>query len=479
MKPANLLINSALSLAANVSNKAANVFAFLLITQLADPHTAGVFSLATTYLAIFTGLMASIDELSIRQMAREPQASSQLFNAYFALRLVLSGLCYGALALVVHFLAGYQATTSLALLIFGISLIPENLGLASQAALIAHENFRIPLLASFSSLTLKLLGAIIVLAGDLDTNILGWAWIVGSSLGAVIAFAGASRYTRPFHIQWQPFIRFWQQNFQLLTPFLRMGLFLTLEYQIDVIILSFFHNETVVSQYSAAATIAFAFYLLAQSIRIAVFPVMVRYQKEAPEKLARFYDRLVFYLGALALPISAGLILISPSLIELIYPPDYQNAALPLQILSAFILFHFLTIPNSRMLLVYNQQNYLIQSLFASMVVNLSANLLLIPSLGAIGAATARVLSALTIFLLTQFRVTSRLHAHNLLRNLAAPVFAALVMAVGILLIRPQSLWFAIPFGVILDIIALLSIRPLSYEEKLWLRNSLKSFIEK
>ena len=67
-----LMRDALLALVFHVAPRFANVILFILIGRLAGPEQAGIFSLATTYLLIITTTMRGLDDLLIRQVAREP-----------------------------------------------------------------------------------------------------------------------------------------------------------------------------------------------------------------------------------------------------------------------------------------------------------------------------------------------------------------------------------------------------------------------
>jgi O-antigen/teichoic acid export membrane protein len=458
-----------LSFSTNVVMKAVNTVALILIARLNQADQAGIFSLGTTYLVIFTATAWGLDELMVRQVARNRQEAGQYFGPFLSLRVLISLAAYALMYLFIHSVMGYANSTAYPILILGISLIPDSLSSVGQALLAAHERLEIPLIAGGIASIIKLGGAVLALFYGNGLPQVGWAWVAGSCVGAVITLWAAARQAGRLRFAMWLNRLFWSTNLRLAVPFLTIGFLLTLEYQTDVIILSKVRGVAEVGWYGAVTTIVFALTMIAQSYRAAVYPLMVRYQKTDPGKLGHLYDLSMFYLGSLALPMAAGLTLLSRPIILTVYKSDFYNAILPLQIIAWYMVFNYLNIPNSRIMLVGEQQKRLTYFLIASMGLNIILNLILDPLLGAVGASVARVCSALVFFFINYYYVNRHIHAHHLIQGLKTPLFATLVMSGVVWVVRGFSMWLAILAGMLVFIGTIIALRGITVEEKLWI----------
>lgn len=471
---ARLLRNTVLTTGVNLATKAVNVLVFILIARRAGAEPAGIFSLATTYLLIFTALVWGLDDLMVRQVARNREAARQYLGAFLAVRLALVLVLYGGLYLFVARIMGYAPATVAPILIFGLSLIPDSLGLVAQSLMVAYERLEVPFGAAVFASLVKLAGGAAVFMG-FGLVTVGWFWVAGSTAGALVLLAAALRLAGRPQLSALRDRAFWQEHARMAGPFLVIGFLLTLEYQLDVVVLSAVRGEAEVGWYSAAVVIAFALTLFSQAFRVAVYPLMARYRQEAPEKLERLYDLAFVYLGAAALPMAAGLSLLSEPILLLVYGPSFRPAVLPLQIIAWSLIFLYLNVPNSRLMLVNEQQGWLSRLLFASMGVNLVLNLALDPFLGATGAAVARLASTLAFFLpnylyvLRHYRAGQRPFAPLLL-----PAIATALMAAVVWLARDLALWVSIPLGAGTYLLALLALRGVPADERRLLQEALR-----
>lgn len=427
----------------------ANVLLFILIGRLAGPAEAGIFSLATTYLIIFTTITRGLDDLVIRQVSREPDQSSRYLTNFLLLRLGLSLLSYFVLLFAVLVILDYADSTAVPIIILTVSLVPDNLSQVAQAILLGQQRFGPPAAIMALNSLFKVIGGglVLVRGGGLDQ--VAWIWLTGSLLGMALLLVTAARGVGWLRwadwLDWGPLARNWRAAL----PFLLITTMMTLEGQIDVILLSIFRNETEVGWYSAATTVAFSLAMLSQAYRMSVYPLMTRYALQSPAKLSRLYKWSLHYLGVLILPMVAGIALLSPQIVLLVFGPEFQPTARILQVLILALVFMFLNVPNSRMMLVQDRQGWSSLFLLGSVTTNVLLNLALDRSWGALGAAVARLCSSAIFFLLSYVYVVRFLAQVRLLRLLFKPMVATLIMAVVVWSVRTQPLLVPIGVGIV------------------------------
>jgi O-antigen/teichoic acid export membrane protein len=175
------------------------------------------------------------------------------------------------------------------------------------------------------------------------------------------------------------------------------------------------------------------------------------------------------YLGIAALPIAVGITLLSPQIIRIVYGPDFLDAVLPLAVLSWALVFIFLNVPNSRLMLVKDRQSWALRFLVGSLSINIILNLLLDPYLGATGAAISRLIAVIVFFVPNYWYVVHNLHAHRIIASLGRVALAAFIMGIFVWITRDLGLWIAILTGIVTYIIALIVLKALPGGEKRWM----------
>jgi O-antigen/teichoic acid export membrane protein len=440
-----MIRNAVLSLGASLAARAASALLFLLLAREAGPAPAGTFSLGTTYLAIFGALLWGLDELAVREVARAPELTGRFFSHLLALRVALSALLLGLLLLVVA-AAGYAPATTAFLQLVALSLPADGISAVLQALFVAHRRLGVPFAAGLALFALRLGGGAWALAAGLGLQAIATVWVAGAWLAAGLYLGAALALLRPGRVGLLPLDRAWWLG--LLgpaLPFVLISALTIVEWQLDVLLLSLLRGEREVGWYSAAMTIFVALWLIPQAYRTALFPEMAR--RAGPHELELLYTRALQILLALALPIAAGLTLLAPEIVALLYRGDFEPSVPALQVLAWVLVPLFLNVPGVRLLLVRERQGWLAGLVALSLAANVAANLVLIPAWGVLGAAVARALSTGLFYGLHLLALRRYVGDLGLLRAAWRPALATAAMTALVWLLRGQPLALTLAAG--------------------------------
>jgi O-antigen/teichoic acid export membrane protein len=466
-----LLRASLLAALFHVAPRLANVLLFILIGRWAGPASAGVFSLATTYLLIFVTSMRGMDELIVREVSREPDQASHYLANFLPLRLILSLLAVVILALILR-VTDYPPFTQSVVLIMGLSIVPENLTYLAQATLLGRQRFGTSAKIVVGTSVLKVVvGSLaLVLGGELSLAV---AWLVVSSIGMIVMVSLALIKTGGLHLRaWFNFTPV-QNNWRSLAPFMIISIVAVLESQSDTIILSLFRNEREVGWYSAATTVVFSFLVISQAYRFAVYPTMTRYKLNSLDKVPLLYRESMRYLAILIFPVVAGIYILAPEIINFLFGPRFIPAVPSLQILVPSLIFVFLNEPGIRLLLVNDRQKQVLSFLLLSAIANVLINLWLVPSIGPVGSATARLISSAVYFGLSFYYVRKNLALTNLFKVSIKPFFSAIAM-IGIMhIFQTTHLFYSVFIGSVAYFVFMFVIGGVTWSDVMFFRNAL------
>jgi O-antigen/teichoic acid export membrane protein len=446
-----LLSNTALAFAANVVVKASTSILFILIGRILGPTDSGIFSLGTTFFTIVLGLSAlGLHELLVREIAPRHEESAHYLVNYLGLRLVTTLIVYLALVLALRFVLPYSPETERVILILSLAAVPEAIYTICAALFEAHERLSVPTMAAVINSTVKILGGFWLLRGGAGVEAIAWLMVIAGMISLLVFPPALARLFRgtPQRIRPLPNLRFgWSQVRQ--TPgFFAIHLFSLLDYQTDAFLISLFLTETDLGYYSAALTITLAISLMTFAVRAAIYPVMARYAREAPDKLSLLYAKANQYLIALSLPIAAAVCLLAEPIIRLIFGEAFLPAVPALQISVWAAVFLLVNVPNARLLLVDNRQHAAAGLTGISMATNITANLILIPILGIVGAAIARVLASAAFFFSIHRYVQANILRQSLLPLLPRPLLATALMVAAMWPVRELTLPVPIAVGI-------------------------------
>lgn len=441
-----LFLNTFLVLILNLVTKASNAIIFILIARQMGSEQSGVFSLSTTYLLLFSAITWGLDELMTRQVARDLSTSSLYFYTFLILRFFLSVILYLVALIIILYVIDYPSNVAKTILVMVLCLLPDSLRNVGKALLSAHNKFAIMTFAALLGNIVKIGGAVFFIFRDMELTGIITIWFLGSFLEAIIILIASKRIVRLPSLGWIDY-QFLRSQLNSALPFLIVGFLITLEYQLDVVILSLISTETEVGWYSGAVTIVSSLAIFSQAYRVAVYPLMVQFHHFNSDKLDRLYDLSFFYLASFVIPIVLGVAVLAPRIINLVYGASFDSAVFPLRILIWSLIFTYLNVPNSRLMMADGKQGWLSIFLVMSMGSNVMLNLLLDSKMGADGAAIARLCSTCIFFIPNYLFVVLRIKpkSHEDIASLSRPVFAALCMAFVVRLLTKN-----LPIGVVI-----------------------------
>jgi O-antigen/teichoic acid export membrane protein len=156
-------------------------------------------------------------------------------------------------------------------------------------------------------------------------------------------------------------------------------------------------GAAVVGIYEAAYRIIQPFYAISTVIRESMFLDLAR--DLGTPRLQGTLKRWISLMFTATIPVGPFLMLHSGWVIQLVYGPDYRDAALPLSILGWVITSGFISGAIVLPFLSWNRGREYGNAILAGNVTNLAGNLLLTPAFGPAGAALATVAAKLAVAL--------------------------------------------------------------------------------
>jgi O-antigen/teichoic acid export membrane protein len=124
-----------------------------------------------------------------------------------------------------------------------------------------------------------------------------------------------------------------------------------------------------------------------------LYPTILRLHREnreAYEKKNRQLYAIVFYLSMLA---SVMFLLLGDFVIAMLYGKDYAIAAPILKVVTWYTAFSYLGVARDAWVVCENKQKYLKYIYLCAACLNVGLNALMIPKLGAVGAALASLIT--------------------------------------------------------------------------------------
>ena len=258
------------------------------------------------------------------------------------------------------------------------------------------------------------------------------------------------------------------------SPFTLSLIFAGIYFYIDSIMLSLIKGDAAVGLYSAAYNITLSILVIPTMYTFAIYPILSRKystkkSSKANETLKLIYKRSFKYLYMLGLPISVGLYVLARQIIVFIYGEAYYGSTIALQILAWFVFMKFLSYLTGIVLSSIDRQYLRMYSQGFSALVNISANLVLIPRYGIIGAGISTLFSEFILFLSSQYFVSKYFHKLKVTNILLKPVIASLVMCIVVYFVSLPTI-MRIFIGAITYFIAILFLKYLDKQDIIFVK---------
>jgi O-antigen/teichoic acid export membrane protein len=468
-----LLSNTILAFIANTIAKLSASILFILVGRLIGPDEAGVFNLGVTYYTILLALSTlGLHELLVREVApRREESSYYLFN-YTILRLVSSTILYLGLLLFLQLNLPYSEEAKSVLRIMSLAIFPEAVFSLGQAFFIAHERQAAPTLSALLNAAVRLGLGIYLLQNGGGAVAVAWVMPVSTTISLLVfppAIIQLSRHV-PQSVSPRFDHKFSLQQLGMTSGFVLLEVFQTLNFQVDTFIISFLLTEADLGYYGASQTVLAGVLMIPVAIRMALYPLMARFESQDKEKLHHLYHKASQYMLVIGLPLSAGVTVLAAPVIELLFGPDFAPAIPALQISVWAMLFALMNVPGARLMLVYGRQTPASWLRGIGTVASVGLNLLLIPRFGINGAAVARVLATAVFFFSIHIYVQRKLWRESLLPMVVRPAIATVIMTGVVWYLRDSFLLIPIVAGILVYGALLILLGGLDEEDRAYFR---------
>ena len=466
--------NSLTPMATQIVNRALDFAFAILMLRLLGPENAGKYAFAVLLIG-FCGVIVdfALGTLLTRDVARDPGVARR----YLSNTILARGLLYaasmpflGGVVLLYRGFFGLSDDTAATIGLFALALIPTGFAAALSATFQAHEKMEYPALVSVCTTLCKVtLGTAVLL--------LGWG-IVG--LGAVALatnlFTAAMLYGLVRHALFVPTLegdlRFQRRLLGAATPLMVNNLLSMLFFRFDVMLLQPIKGDLATGYYTTAYKFPDGLNLIPSLFTLAIFPLLSRLATQAQDSLVRAFRLALKLLLAASLPISVGMAIIAPQLIDLVFGEAYLPSAAVLQVLIWFLPFSYVNSVTHYVLIAVNRQRFLTLAFVIGASFNVLANAMVIPAYGYLGAAVVTVLSELVLMVPFFYGVQRWVGSVDLVGLGWRPVLAAGLMGLALWWLRDLNLFLLILAGAFVYLPLMLLLRVFSADELRLLRNA-------
>ncbi len=427
----NIIFNSLMKV---VTTVVLSLVSIRLITGYLGKEGFGDYSTILAFFAFFSAIAdLGIGSITAREIAREGADESGILGRVASLRIASS--------LVVFLVA------PLFLPFFSYSL-PVKLGIWIAAGAIVFSTFSIFLNSIFQKniamdriAMVEFMGKVVQVAAVymvvmLNFGFLGIAatLIVSISFNALVAFMLSRKYIKFRFIADVPF---WKSFLHNSLPLGGSAIITFFYFKMDTILLSVMRGSAAVGTYSVAYKVMENLTFFPALLAGLILPLLSRALSVDRNRFRVIADTTFRVFLIIAIPVVVGGVFFSGQIISIVSGSGFQDSIPVLELLIISLVFIFFGNFFNMILIVGNHQKELMKTLLVVAIVNIIANVILIPRFSYIGAAWTSLGTECMVALLTGL-LTFRLLGYVPSFERAGRVgLAALIMVISLILMKP------------------------------------------
>jgi O-antigen/teichoic acid export membrane protein len=476
LAPRKVAKNTIFLTVATVGQKVLAFLYFILIARLADVSGTGKYFFVVSFTTIFSIVVdLGLSSVLIRETAKKKEiAEKYLGNTLFA-KAILGVIAYLAVVLTINVM-GYPAETKLMVYLSGIVMLLDSFNVTSYAVFRGLHNLK------YESIGVVVSEIVIIIFGT--ASLLSGAPLYFLILALMSGSVFTSFYS--FGLLWKktdirPRFKFDKDIlltiFKIAYPFALAGIFVKVYSYLDSVLLSKLVGDVAVGFWSIAYKITYAFQFIPMAFSAAIFPALATYFVSDKTMLRKTFERVVFYLAILAVPISFGIFSLARPLVLKLYGVAYAASVTPLEVAVFAVIFIFLNYPIGALLNATDRQLANTTIMGLCMVLDIVSNVILIPRISFLGAAISMLIYHSSFFVLGLIFV-NRVVSYNkkfLFGSLFKIIFSAGVMSAAIIYLLPHINWILlIPVGGVIYFALLFLIRGMEWRDVINIFKALK-----
>lgn len=234
-------------------------------------------------------------------------------------------------------------------------------------------------------------------------------------------------------------------------PFAISGIFSSIYYSIDTVMLTNMVGEYATGIYNASYKLI-SFMTFFYSVYTAViFPVMSKLFKNDDKLLVVSLEKSIKYLLLITIPLAFAIVFYSTDIIHLIYGHEYDAASKPLCILIWTVCFLFINGACSVLLNSIHKEKLVTVAYMITAIFNIVLNLYMIPHYSFNGAAISTVLSDVLIFIIFMIIIkqSGKLPNKRLILDSVKIIVGTAILGIALYFLN-LNMWVALPVGIII-----------------------------
>jgi O-antigen/teichoic acid export membrane protein len=361
---------------------------FIIIARTFGPLDQGRYSAAIAFATLFgVFIELGLSSALTRETARSPEKASGFAGQMLLLRIFLGALVYAGIILFA-WLFHYPWEIRELIAVAGVATVIDVLSTSCWGIMRGFQNLKYEAFGGVIAIGVMMAIGTGAAIFHWPVVMLVYAVLCGSFANFVYVLIVLTKRGR-VHISLTPDVAIVKSLIVLALPFAGAAIFSRIYTFADTALVARLAGEQHAGFYAAANKLILALNMIPAAFSSSIYPAMSAYFVSAREKLILIFERTMFLLLLLVIPMGVGTAILARNIIMTLYGETYLPSIQPLQMLAPALIFGFLIFPFGALLAASNRQkiNTIILGIAAS--VSLLLNIILIPRFQATGSAWA------------------------------------------------------------------------------------------
>ncbi|MEM9832813.1 MAG: flippase [Bacteroidota bacterium] len=404
--------NTVWLLAENGMRLVAGLFVGVWVVRYLGPEDFGVLSYANSFVVVFAALGSlGVDNILVRELIIQKDNRNYLMGSAFAIKLIGSMVLVLFVSIALWLSPGSTEVNIIIYLIVLSNLLSSFnvISLYFQSQVLSKYQ----VYASIISLGISIVIKIYFILSERGLFAFASVYVI-ESLAFVVASIFFYKSNGLSLLTWKIHKSTIATLFRDSWPLLLSGISISLSMRIDQVMLNHFIDTSSVGLYAAGVKIAEVLTFVPAVIGKSIYPKIVALDMEKEQKKLKALIKYIFYL---LLAISIGVLISSKYLVNLLYGSEFLESHFVISILVFTIPLTYLGTITNKLLLKFGLGKLIFIKQFSLALLNIIANIILIPEYGIIGAALSTLIASLVINLLFELFVPGKRWLFNLKVN--------------------------------------------------------------
>jgi O-antigen/teichoic acid export membrane protein len=445
---------------------------FVVLSRTFGLEGIGQYSFAmgfTCFFAVFCDF--GLYYMAVKEFSQHDNSLGASYGRMISLRLILSAAVYGLLLLTLYFLP-FSRDFKLIIALIGAYRSMQQLIGGATAIFVAREKTQITgaIEASLKAAAALAVISIAMAGGTLVAALASLPAVAGGQI--IVSYALVSKnYGRPLlAVSVSSLMKTLRQTL----PYGLSELFTQLYWRTDVVLLGFLLGAEAVGVYNVANRVVLFLIFIPQFASLSLLPVASRLYKNSKKDFELFYQQSFNLVVLIGLPISAGLWLVSPGLIKLVFGEAFAESSTVLRVLTGLLFLRLLSCTLGVFLMSCDRQIERTKGHWTVACLNVIANLVLIPVLKLNGAAIAALISDALLVVLFVLKLRGLLGWPRVSSRLGISALGVTFFCLPFAFFPSLSLGIVIPASMFIYCLVLLLFKEIRKNELHTLANLLK-----